>query len=84
MEEEMPNRTLCDVLSDMRKCFKTLNFSQLNSLIEEAQILGNRMEAALWDQKDVTQLQKEKSELKSEVHNLQQQVQKLKQDKQGE
>lgn len=40
-------RLLCDVLSEMRMCVETLNFASLKSLIEEAQTLGNRMEAGL-------------------------------------
>ena len=43
----MANRYLCDVLNEMRKCVKTLNFSYLLGLIEEAQTLGSRMEAKL-------------------------------------
>jgi len=48
----MPTRYLCDVLDEMRKCFKTRNFSHLCGLIEEAQTLANRMEAALGERKD--------------------------------
>lgn len=74
----MPNRTLCDVLKDMRKCVETLNFAMLLSLVEEAQILGNRMEAGLWDQKDITRLQENKRELKKEVNDLEQKAKSLK------
>lgn len=77
-EGEMPNRTLCDVLKDMRKCVETLNFAMLLSLVEEAQILGNRMEAGLWDQKDITRLQENKRELKKEVNDLEQKAKSLK------
>ena len=38
---------MCDVLREMRKCLKTNNFSYLGGLIEEAQSMGNRMEAGL-------------------------------------
>ena len=47
----MLNRTLCDVLAEMRKQYETRNFAGLLGLIEEAQSMGNRMEAALSDQK---------------------------------
>jgi hypothetical protein len=47
------SRSLCDVLQDMRTCKKTLNFSMLSSLIEEAQVMGNRMESALGDKKQL-------------------------------
>ena len=65
-----PNRTLCDVLSDMRKCIETLNFSQMLSLIEEVQIMANRMEAGLYDKNDVEELQSLRRELKKEIKEL--------------
>ena len=40
-------RTLCAVLDEMREAVKTLNFAYISGLIEEAQSLGNRMEASL-------------------------------------
>ena len=40
-------RTMCDILSNMRDCLKTLNFSYLSGLIEEAQYRAERMENAL-------------------------------------
>ena len=42
-----PYRTLCDVLDEMRSTYKTRNFASLLGLIEEAQMMGNRMEAKL-------------------------------------
>ena len=47
------SRTLCDVLDDMRTSVKIMNFSYMSSLIEEAQLLGNRMESALAEQKQL-------------------------------
>jgi len=52
----MANRYLCSVLDEMRECTKTLNFSYLLGLIEEAQTLGNRMEAKLYEIKDFERL----------------------------
>ena len=70
----MPNRLLCAVLDEMRDCVKTSNFSYLSGLIEEAQSLGNRMEAHLYDMKDhdrllddIRDLKKKKNKLKEEV-----------------
>ncbi len=64
----MVNRTLCDVLSEMRDCNKTRNFSYLKGLIEEAQTLANRMEAGLGEKHDyfswVKKAKKEKEEYK--------------------
>jgi len=64
------NRTMCDVLAEMRQCTKTLNFSYLLGLIEEAQYMANRMEASLSDQKDYTQLVKQLSKLRKEKETL--------------
>ena len=72
----MPNRLLCTVLDEMRECVKTSNFSYLSGLIEEAQSLGNRMEAHLYDMKDhnrllddIKALEKKKKKLKEEVED---------------
>jgi hypothetical protein len=70
----MPNRLLCTVLDEMRECVKTLNFSYLSGLIEEAQSLGNRMEAHLYDIKDFERLHKEIKDLKKKKKNLKKKV----------
>lgn len=79
MEEELtnkyrtsyyPNRTLCDALADMRKCYETYNFSPMLALIEEVQVLGNRMEAALADKRDIEQMSEQRSLLKAEIREL--------------
>jgi len=66
----MPNRTLCSVLEEMRKAYETRNFSYLIGLIEEAQSMGNRMEAGLWDQKDFERAKEEHSKLKAKIKEL--------------
>tara|TARA_R110000823_G_C15804111_1_gene487497 strand:- start:551 stop:760 length:210 start_codon:yes stop_codon:yes gene_type:complete len=66
----MPNRYLCSVLDEMRECTKTLNFSYLSGLIEEAQTLGSRMEAKLYDIKDFERLRDNIKELKKEKKKL--------------
>lgn len=62
----MPARYICDVLDEMRNCHKTRNYSVLPGLIEEAQILANRMEAALTNKRNYhtwhDKLKKEKKE----------------------
>jgi hypothetical protein len=73
----MLNRTLCDVLGEMRKCYKSRNFSYLPGLIEEAQTMGNRMEGKLWDQKDLERLRDEAKELKEEIKALESKKKKL-------
>jgi len=64
----MPNRTMCDVLEEMRSCWKTRNFAALLGLVEEAQSMANRMESALSEKRDYeswhARVKKEKAELK--------------------
>ena len=73
----MANRYLCDVLNEMRKCVKTLNFSYLLGLIEEAQTLGSRMESKLFDIKDFDHLHEEIRDLKKKKKKLEKEVEAL-------
>ena len=73
----MINRYLCDVLSEMRKCVKTLNFSYLLGLIEESQTLGSRMESRLFDIKDFDRLHEEIRDLKNKKKKLEKEVEAL-------
>ena len=66
------NRTLCDVLEEMRGCLKSHNFSYLIGLIEEAQSMGNRMESGLGDKKNLKSMQEDISKLKQEINKLEQ------------
>ena len=66
----MPNRTMCDVLEDMRGCVKVLNFSPILSLITECQIMGNRMESKLYTIKDFEFLEKEIKRLEKKKVSL--------------
>lgn len=70
-------RTMCSVLEEMRKCVQTLNFAPLPFLIEEVQMMGNRMEDALQlgkriddIDKDFRLLKKARKELIKEVEEL--------------
>ena len=65
-----PNRTLCDVLGEMRKCFETRNFSYLMGLISEAQSMANRMEAALEDKHDMERNTRERGVLHKKIKRL--------------
>jgi len=69
-DEYYLNRTLCQVLTEMRQCDKTRNYSYLVGLIEEAQTMGNRMEAAFYDIKDVNDLNRKIKEKKIELKEL--------------
>jgi hypothetical protein len=64
------NRTLCDVLEEMRKCHETQNYSYLLGLIQEAQSYGNRMEGKLQDIKDLKNLRLRQKELVKEIEKL--------------
>ena len=67
----MANRYLCDILEEMRTTTKTLIFGMILGLIEEVQTAGNRMEAALEDNRDA-------GDLRDEIHNLKRERMKLK------
>ena len=77
----MPNRYLCDVLDEMRTCYKTRNFSYLMGLIEEAQTMGERMEATLGDKKDYNHWHKKKKEEQVEFNKLRKDADKLRKNK---
>ena len=71
------NRTLCGVLEDMRSCDKVKNYAALGGLIEEAQILGNRMEAGLDDKKDLVKMNIEWSELRKKLKEARKELKEL-------
>ncbi len=73
----MVNRYLCSVLDEMRECTKTLNFSYLLGLIEEAQTLANRMEANLYDIKDFERLRDDIAKLKKKKKKLVEKIEEL-------
>ena len=64
------NRTLCDVLDEIRKLDSTKNYSSLLSLVEEIQSMANRMEAKLGDVRDFADLENDISVLKKEIKKL--------------
>ena len=74
----MPHRYICSVLDEMRECMKTQNYSYLPGLLEECQTLANRMESALWEQKDITDLYTELKALEKDKDKLKNKIAKLK------
>ena len=68
---------MCDVFEEMRKAHETANFSYLPGLIEEAQYMGNKMEAAIEDKNDLKRYEQKISELKKEKKELKARVEKL-------
>jgi hypothetical protein len=78
---EKMNRTICDVLEEMRACNKTKNYAGLDGLIEEAQSMANRMEAGLYDQKDFQRMKKDYKELKKKLEKAEEDYGNLAHDK---
>jgi len=72
------NRTLCDVLEEMRKLDETKNYNALAGLIEEAQSMGNRMEAKLGDVNDLKRVREESKRLGKEIRKREKKLKKLK------
>ena len=72
------NRYMCDVLTEMRTCTETSNYAYLPSLIEEAQVMGNRMEASLYDKNDYTSIKKMIAEKKVELKKIEKKIEKKK------
>jgi|GEM_PF-6819013 len=69
------NRTLCEVLDEMRSLLKyTQSVDTLKSLVEEAQVMGNRMEAKLKDSKDWSELHESIAEKKHELRELKKEI----------
>jgi len=81
MYRDWPNRTICDVLKGMRKADETKNYSHLRGLIEEAQVYADRMEASLYDQKDIYEGQEKKSKMKKEIRALQKEIKALEEER---
>ena len=75
------NRYLCEVLDEMRALTKSMNFSMLSSLIEEVQVMGNRMEAGLSDISDFEKLHDDITREKKELKDLQKEIKKLQEKK---
>jgi hypothetical protein len=67
---EIGGRYMCSILEDMRKCYKTRNFSYLKSLIEEAQYRANRMEDRLERIRDVESMERRRDQIKKELKEL--------------
>jgi len=67
---EISTRYMCNILSDMRNCYKTRNFSYLESLIEEAQYRAERMENRIEMMGDVERYERSRIGLKKEIAEL--------------
>jgi hypothetical protein len=74
------NRTACDVLEEMRKCYKTRNFSYLEGLTEELQAMANSMESSLYDQKKFKEQKEYYQGLKKKIKQLEEKKESLSDD----
>jgi hypothetical protein len=45
----MPNRYICDVLREIKDCVKIGRIDMIKGLVQELQVMANRMEAKLAD-----------------------------------
>lgn len=79
-----PNRLICSVLEEMRKCHETRNYSYLPGLIEEAQTLANRMESKLSDSSDLEHMEDTRKKLKKELKALRAELSEAKSERGGE
>lgn len=70
-----PNRTICEMLDELRKCYDTRNFSYFLGILEEIQSAANRMEAKLEDNKDAENAKEIVSEAKKELADLNREIQ---------
>ena len=68
------NRTICDVLEEMRKCYDSRNFASLMGLIEEAQSMANRMESGLNDKNDIKEINEEWHKAKEKLKKLRKEI----------
>ena len=70
-------RYLCEVLEEIRNCYKTYNFSPILGLVEEVQTMGSRMEAALGEKKDYFYWKDEHKVAKQRGEKLRKKIKKL-------
>lgn len=82
-----PTRYICDVIEEMRKCYETRNFGYIIGLIEECQMLANRMESKLTENNGVETLhdqiktlKKESAKLETEKENISSEIESLKEE----
>ncbi len=65
-----PSRYICTVFDEMRTAHKNRNYSYLESLIDEANLLASRMEAALEEVQSLEELHAECKKLRKELKEL--------------
>lgn len=71
-------RTICDMLEEIRNCFKTHNYSPIPGIVEEIQSAANRMESALESAKQIPKIMAERSKKKDELRKIEKEIDKAK------
>lgn len=69
-----PLRAWCNIIEDLRNCFKSRNFSYMGGLLEELQYAGTKMEAALEGKNNIQDWAERRSNLNREIENLEAQI----------
>ena len=70
-------RYVCEVLEEIRNCYKTYNFSPVLGLVEEVQSMVNRMEGALGEKKDYFYWKDEHTVAKQRGEKLRKKIKKI-------
>ena len=68
------HRFICDVFSEMRSCHKTRNYASMLALVEEAQSMANRMEAAIEAKADYASYREKGKKAEAELKALQEKI----------
>ena len=86
----MTNRNICSVLDELRTAVGTMGFLTLpiskrhiSSLVEEAQTLANRMEAALYDKRDLGGAKKPHGRVNEQAQEVEAYLGRLREERQG-
>jgi hypothetical protein len=69
-------KEVIEAITNIKVLALTNQFSALPGAIEHWQTVANKMEAALWDQKDLLRLREDISKLKKEKKSLQAELKK--------
>ena len=74
------HRYVCDVLGEMRTAVKVGRIDMLSGLIEEIQTMANRMEAQLYEYRDVGYDLEAARDLRKELKSLKKTAEELEKD----
>ena len=72
------DRTICEVLEEMRVCNKTRNYGPLEAAIEEAQLMANRMENAIQKANGIKEIDASYRKAKKQLKEINEKIEKKK------